>query len=172
MEIEFEITKHDILALVRWRQEFSPAFQKRFKRLRFGSLVGFGLFGIGSLMITQEIFSLVFFLMFALVSYMVYPAFNDWVIRRNVNLVYQNETKRATLGKRILRASADGLEQISPFGEIKIKWAAIDNIHVSPLYAFISVGQTPSIVIPKDKVKESFNEFVHVCREYQETASV
>ena len=73
-----------------------------------------------------------------------------------------------TLGKRVLQVTNEGIKEISTFGEMKIKWIVIDKISVTPIYCFVSINQLPSIVIPKDKVKENFDDFVQVCRKFQE----
>ncbi len=170
MEIEFDLTENDILALVRRRQEYSPVFRQRILRLRYGYLVGFSLLGIGSLLISQKFLPFAFFLL-AVVSFLLFPVFNDWRLKRSVSLAYQDKNKRATLEKRIMRATNEGLEEISRFGETKVKWMVIDNISVTPTHAFISIDQLPTIVIPKDKVKENFEEFVQACQKFQENSS-
>ena len=76
-----------------------------------------------------------------------------------------------TLGKRVLQVTNEGIKEISTFGEMKIKWIVIDKISVTPIYCFVSINQLPSIVIPKDKVKENFDDFVQVCRKFQEENS-
>lgn len=170
MEIEFELTVEDILVLVRRRQAYSPILRKKFRIRRYGYLLGFGLMGIGWLLNSQESLSFIFLLL-AVVSFLLYPAFNDWLLKRNILREYQNENKRATLSKRIMLATPESLEEISSFGEMKVKWMAIDDISITPTHAFISTDQLPSIVIPKDKVKEKFDEFVRACQKFQEDNS-
>ena len=171
MEIEFDLSERDILALVRRQQEYEPALRRRFTRLRYGYLIGFAILGIGSLLISQKSLWIVFLLL-AIASFALFPTYNDWRIKRNVTRAYQNEKMRATLDKRIMRATVEGLEEITRLGEIKIKWVAIDNISVTPNYAFITINQLPSIVIPKRKVKEKFDDFVQSCQSFLQEANL
>jgi hypothetical protein len=168
MEIEFDLSEADILALTRQRHKTIPALKKRFERLRFGYLLAFSLIGAG-LLLTGDKFLGVAFIILAAALFLAFPFYYDWRIASNVRLAYRDDKQRATLCKRVLPATGDGLEEISPFAESKVRWAVIDDITVTATHAFISIGQSPCMVIPKAKVPETFDLFIQTCRHYQQT---
>jgi hypothetical protein len=170
MEIEFDLSEADILALTRQRYETIPALKKRYTRLRFGYLLGFSLIGAG-LLLTGDKFLGVTFILLAAAIFLAFPFYYDWRIANNVRLAYRDDKQRATLCKRVLRATGDGLEEISPFAESKIRWAVIDDIIVTATHAFISIGQSPCMVIPKAKAPETFDLFIQTCRRYQQAGN-
>jgi hypothetical protein len=91
--------------------------------------------------------------------------FQMWRLREKVHQTYQQENYRATLGLRTLKATNEALEEISAFGEVKVKWDAIDGITETPTRCLISIQQFPAMIIPKNQVDpKTYEDFVQACR--------
>ena len=142
MEIEFALTEEDILVFTKHQLQYSPVFIRQQRVRRSGYLIGFTLLAMGTWLLEQPIFVPILFLSLAVILFLVYPRFQMWRLREKVHQTYQQENYRATLGLRTLRATDEGLEEISAFGEVKIKWEAVDGITDTPAHCLISIGVT------------------------------
>lgn len=172
MEIEYELTGSDILALAKHRLQHTPTLRRRLRMRRFGYAIGFILVALGTWLLRADIILPIIFLALAIISFLLFPTYYGWRLRRSVSQAYQDEKKRATLGIRTLRATSDGLEEESPYGEIRLKWDVVDEIAVTPAHTFISIGQVPSLIIPKDQVSpEAYEEFIRACHSCKENAA-
>jgi hypothetical protein len=173
MEIEYALTEKDVLALAQYRLQFMPTLRRRLWKRRWALAIGFTLVALGTWPLTPDFILPSAFLALAVISFLLYPTYNDWRLRRRVSEMYRGERIRATLGARTLRATSEGLEEESHLGETKIKWSAIDEIDVTPQRIFISVAQVPSIVISRGQVSAGdLEEFVQTCRNHLESVAV
>jgi len=173
MEIEYQLTEADIIALMEYRLQHIPRPQNPIWIRRLGYAVGFALLSIGSVMLTNNRVLPFIFLILAISTFLLYPAFFYWLMRRKVSAKYRDEQNRATLATRTLRATSEGLEEISSLGEIKIKWEAIEDLAVTPTYTIISIQQIPSMIIPKHGVSTGdYESFVNTCRQFLEGGAV
>jgi hypothetical protein len=152
MEIVFSLTEEDILALAKFRNEKVPLLQKRARRVRYGYLIGFAIMGVGLWLSTSDLIYLILFSLLSLVSFLFYPQYYSWRMQMRVREVYRDKKYRAALAPRTWRIGADGLEESSAVGEIKVKWDNIDQIFVTATGAFVSVMHMPEMVIPKERV--------------------
>ena len=166
MEIEYELREADILALMQYRLQQSRGKRNPVLVRRLAYLCGFALMAFGSRLLQQNIILVIGFLALAIISFLLYPAFYHWLIRRRVTNTYRDPKNSATLAARTLRVNGDGLEEKSLFGEVKVKWEVIDELALTPTHAFISIQSVPSIIVPKDRISmDHFQSFVNVCRE-------
>jgi hypothetical protein len=168
MELEFELTEEDIIALAEYQSKRSPAFIRQQQIRRFGYLIGFTILAIGMWLLTQQIILPAVSLGLAILLFLFYPQFQKWQLRRKVHQAYQQEKYQATLASRTLKATDEGLEEVSPFGEIKVKWDVVDEIQELPAHCLISIQQFPSVVIPKNRIDPKiYEEFVQICRKHR-----
>jgi hypothetical protein len=169
MEIEYRLSESDILAFMKFQIAQRKGWRNPVLFRQITYLVGFILLGLGAWLFSGEVVLLLAFLLLAILGFVFYPMFFDWALRRRVTITYDDPAKKASLASRVLRASPDGLEEISDLGEIKVKWEAVNGLVITPSHAFISVQGTSSIVIPIQYVdKGNYQEFVNVCREHVE----
>lgn len=169
MEIEYRLSESDILAFMKFQIARRKGWHNPIWSRQIVYLVGFILVGLGAWLFSGEVALLLAFLSLAVLCVIFYPVFFNWALRRRVTTVYQDPAKQASLASRILRASPEGLEEISDLGEIKVKWDAVNELVITPSHTFISVQGTSAIVIPIQYVdKENYHEFVNICREHIE----
>jgi len=167
MEIEYRLSESDIFAFMKFQIARRKGWHNPVLFRRVAYLVGFILLGLGAWLFSGEVMLLLAFLLLAILFFVFYPSFFDWALHRRLTTAYQDPTKQASLASRVLRASSEGLEEISDLGEIKVKWEAVNELVMTPSHVFISVQGTSSIVIPIQYVdKENYQEFVNVCREH------
>jgi len=167
MEIEYELNEADILALMQFRLQQTRGKRNPVFVRRFLYLIGFGLLGLGTWGLLGDSFLPIAFLALAIISFIFYPVFFNWLIRRKVFATYRDPNKRVTLATRVLRVNDVGLEERSSLGESNIKWEVITAITETAAYAFISVLNNPMIIVPKERISnDDFQSFVNTCREH------
>lgn len=173
MEIEYALTENDVLALAQYRLQHMPTLRRRLRMRRWALVIGFTLVALSMWPLTLDFILPFTFVILAVISFLFYPIYNDWRLRKGVSEMYRGEKIRATLGARTLRATSEGLEEESSLGEAKVKWSGIDEIDVTPQHIFISVAEVPSIVISRDQVSAGDVEnFIQTCRNHLEGAAV
>ncbi len=167
MEIKYDLSENDILALMQYRLRFRRGKQNPILVRRVAYLVGFTAMALGSWLLMHQATLLIVFLMLAIASFLLYLPFSSWLARRRVTSIYRDPQKRATLASRILRADSEGLEEISGAGEAKLKWEVVTDIAVTSTHAFVSVLNDPTIIIPKESLGlHDFQSFVDFCCEH------
>ncbi len=122
MQIEYELSETDILALMKFRIHQSRGMRNPVMRRRIGYFVGFAMIGVGMWPFFRQPVLPAIFLLWAMVSFLFYPILFTWLLQRRVATEYRDPKKRATLASRIVCINDDGLQEISHFGETKIKW--------------------------------------------------
>ena len=173
MEIEYELTETDILALMQYRLQQKRGLHNPVLLRRFAYLISFALMALGIWLLLHNAIVPIIFLILGIVSFIFYPNYFDWLVRRKVSITYQNPKARTTLASRMLRATVDGLEEKASMVETRVKWEIVDNLATTPLHIFISIQGVPSMVIPVDRVGHDVcQEFVRTCCRYiKEVAS-
>ena len=143
MEIEFTLTEADILALMQYRLQRLPNLKNPVFVRRFTYMGGFMGLAVGSLILFDNIVLAIVFIVLAISSFLLYPAYYNSLLRRKVTATYRDEKTRATLASRFLRATDEGLEEKSDLGEIKLKWELVDAIeHDVDLYLYHNPGNS------------------------------
>jgi len=166
MEIEYELREADIIAFTQYRLRHGHGKRNPVLVRRLAYLGGFTIMAFGSWLLLHDIILLISFLALAIISFVLYPTYFDWLIRRKVTNTYRDPKNSATLAPRILSANSEGLVEKSGMGEIKVKWEVIDDLELTPTHAFISIQNVPSIVVPKDRISSGdFQSFVNACHE-------
>ncbi len=171
IEIEYELSEDDLLDLARSRAERSPAVRRRLNVQRAGYLIGFLLLGVGSFLAFASLALLVVFGSLGIIFFLGYP----FVYRRMLERGIRRAVARAvavpfTRSKRSLRATPDGLEQITEGAQTKLAWKLVDGIEVTATRAVLSIsGGNSPLLIPKQQVgEEQFNAFVEFVRQRME----
>ena len=173
MEIKYALNEADILALSRHRLQNMPTLHRRMQIRHFGYPIGFTLMAFGLWLLYRDSILLIILLGSAIISFLFFPIYYDWRLRRSVSQKYQDAKVRATLAERTLRATNEGLEEISDLGESKSNWNTIDGVTITPTYTFMSaIGVGYSLVIPRNQVRVgNYDEFVNACRDYIQKSS-
>ncbi|MAT41391.1 MAG: hypothetical protein CL609_03545 [Anaerolineaceae bacterium] len=170
MEVEYELSEADILALMQFRLKQRRGLRNPIIFRRLAYLVGFSLSAFGTWLVTNQVFLLVIFLVLAVSSFLFYPSLFNFLIKRKIQITYRDPVKKASLATRILRANNEGIEEISSMGGTKLKWDVITDLAVTPTHAFIYVQNIPTIIVPKARIgNDDFKRFMEVCRENKRT---
>jgi hypothetical protein len=166
MEIAYTLNESDILALTKYRMQHVPSVRHRLRLRRFGYLIGFTLLAFGVWFLGYGTILGAMFLAFAVTLFLFYPVYLEWTVRRSIHKTYQDAKMQASLAMRTLRVTSEYLEEISSFGEARIKWNVIDNITSTPTHTFVTVvSEPPSLIIPRERISAgNYDEFIVACR--------
>lgn len=171
MEIVYDLTVADIIALAKYRTENSSIWQRRIRIARYSYLVGFLILALGARLYGNNLVLCLVFVLMAVLFFSLYPAYRSWQIQKTTRQAYRDEAKRKTLASRILRTSAEGLEEESSFGSILVRWSSVDQIAQTSTHTFLSFEKVPSLVIPKDRIQQgSYQEFVQSMQDWKSRA--
>ena len=171
MEIEYTLTESDVLALAKFRIQHVPRLRRGQWVRHLGYSVGLALIGLGLLALREFLLSAICLLL-ALLWVPFFPRYRDWVLRRRIHKMYQNEKLHATLESTTMRITDEGLVEESPLGESRLKWHAIDDITRTPTHIFVTVAGIPSVVVPSDRVIAGDHErFFDECMNRVQSAS-
>lgn len=169
MEIEYQLTEEDIIALTLYRLQKVPKRQNPILVRRIAYAISFAFVAIGSWALFSNAILSFNFLVTGVLAYFIYPFFFNWALRRRVKTAYRNEKMRETLAPRILSASSEGIEERTSLGQIRIKWEAVDNIGIMPTFTVLSIQGVPSIIIPENRIiSGDYISFVEACRQFSQ----
>ena len=167
MEIQYSLTEADIFELMQYRIRLAPIHKNPIMINRIVYLIAFVFLAFGSILIAKDSTLLFTFMILAIILFFFYPTFFNWNLKKKVAATYRDEKMRASLATRSLFVFDDGLLEKSGLGEIKIKWASITKLDVTPAYSCISIQGIPSMMIPKDRVSlGDYESFMAECRKY------
>jgi hypothetical protein len=172
VEIEYDLGEADLLALTLFRLQRADGRSGLLFRRRLAYLLGFSVLAIGSwLTLHQPLLPVVFMILGAGFS-IFYSQWLQWTIRRRVSSIHKDPRNSSAFAVRTLRAGDECLEEISPLGETKIKWPAIDDLTETPAHAFISANGVPSFIVPRDRLsKGDYVAFLRLCRVHIQSAA-
>jgi hypothetical protein len=170
MEISYSLTETDIIALSHYRLQVNTALRRRSQMRRWLYLLGFALIAAAGYALNRDRTVLLVALTLGVLFFAFYPQYFHWLIKRSVASAYKDETARRALENRTLRASADGLLQITKGGETKVGWDEIDDLGLTSTHAFISISERTSwFVIPIHRLTSGdFDEMVSQIRTHLE----
>lgn len=167
MEIEYELTEADVVALTRCQLQRTPRRRNPIVVRRLAYLSGFTLMAVGLHLLMHNAVATVSLLILAILAFLFYPVYFDWLIRRRVSRTYRDPQRRAGLASRTLRATGEGLEEASGVGAVSLKWPAISELVETPTHAIIFVQGLAALVVPKARVRVGdYAAFVSACRAY------
>jgi len=167
MEIVYSLVEEDMFALAKCRLSYMPALRRTQERLRMGYTLGLSVFALAAWALLPEKIIAFALAGLAVLAFSIFPSYQETRLRRIVNNAYQDEEKRKRLSKTSLIASADGLQEKSEIGETLFLWDKLDIVIVTPTHAFISVGRSFTIVIPKERMSlGDYDEFIQAMNGY------
>jgi hypothetical protein len=168
MEIEYSLDESDLIALANYQAENSPIVRKRLKVKRIGYLIGFSFLAAGTYITSFPAVIPVSFAVLGILGFILYPLYAKWSTHRNIPRLVRSRMRPSSIGIHKLKATTDGLEQISDAGTSKVKWNIVDNVIENSDHTFISIEENLAIIIPRFKIKKSsYEEFMNVFRHYQ-----
>lgn len=166
MEIEYVLTEDDLLAFNLYRLLLKRGRHDPILIRRFAYLAGFSFIALGTWLLGSQAIIPITFLSMAFLSFILYPIYFNWSVRRKVSATYRDPNNSAMFAPHLLRATSEGLEEKSGVGEMKVKWEVVDGITITTTHVFISIQNTPSVVIPKDHISRGdFQSFLKICQE-------
>jgi hypothetical protein len=167
MEIEFDLTEPDILALMHYQLRRVPRARHPMQVRRFSYVVGFALLALGFWLTMQNAILPAVFLALAVVALLFYPAIFEWLLRRQVALAFKDPHKRVTFGTRTMRTSSEGIVELSELGMMAIRWPAITDLTATATHAFLTVQARAAMVIPAARVRRGdYARFLEACRSF------
>lgn len=171
MELEYTPTEKDLIALARHQIAVSPTVQQRLRRLHLGYVIGFSLLAVGVyFVLPNEMLSLAF-AAFASLALFAYPYFSRWRLQRSLPSLVRRKATPASYITRRLRATPEGLEQITSETRSMIAWRMVDAVFETAKYTFLSIDGTYTVVVPRDRVSEAdYTGFMDALREYRVAA--
>ncbi len=168
MEIEYSLDEFDLIALADYQAKNSPVLRKRFRARRLAYLVAFSFLAVGSYFLSMPVTIPISFAALGVLFFILYPLYTKWSIQRNIPRIVRDQMRPSSLGQRKLKATTEGLEQISEAGQARVKWNVVDNVIENPGHTFISIEKNLAIIVPRSKIeKSSYEEFMNTFRLYQ-----
>lgn len=159
MEIEYKFDIND------W-MEFQKNYMKNSKQFKRSKLfitlsVPFT-FGILTLLdLLKGKFNLVLFVLLALISFfwiLLYPKRVDKNTFNKAKKVIEDGDNSGIIGQHKLIINDEGILQIKPDSEQKIKWRGIKKVEDLENYYFLYTSSISAIIIPKNKISNSIEE--------------
>jgi len=173
MEIEFALDKTDLITLSRFQADRSPKLHNRLRKRRIAYVVGFLLLALGTYLLSSQTILPLAFAALAAISALLFPVYSRWLVQRRIRQIVQERATPASVAKRKLRATSEGLEEFTEQAEGKIKWSLIDGIEATQTHAFISVDGLYSLMIPRERVSAGdYDKFVQTVRSHIESNAI
>ncbi len=172
MEIEYSLSETDLIALAEYQAGNSPVVHQRLKSRRFAYLIGFFVMALAAYLISMPTIFAISFAALGVLCFALYPTYSKWSMRKNIPRIVHGRMRPSSIGKRRLRVTSDGLEQISDAGESGAKWGVIDNIIENGAHAFVSIEGDLAVIIPRFRIdRGSYETFVMALRQHLEVPS-
>jgi hypothetical protein len=168
MEIEYSLDESDLIALANYQVENSLVVRKRFKARRLAYLIGFSFLAAGAYFLSMPSIIPISFAASGTLWFILYPLYAKWYAQKNISRIVRSQMRPSSIGKHKLKATAEGLEQISEAGESKVKWNVVDNIIENSEHTYISIELNLAIIVPRFKIENSdYEKFMNTFRLYQ-----
>jgi len=152
VEIEFDLTQADILALMHFRLRQRRGFRNPVLVRRLLYTGSFFLLALGFWLMFRNSLLAWFFLLLAIISLVLYPMFFKYLIRRKVAATYNDPKNAVLLAPRTLNATNQGLQEKSNLGEMTVNWEAVEHLTSTTTHVFITIQNIPTTVIPRKRV--------------------
>ena len=161
MELEYELNREDLIALnhhVLTRTQYGRR-QKQYMIRNFRMLLPLGAAAI-TLLVTNNLIILAgIFASVGIVTWFTTPLLISWHISRLLRHMTKG-TDESSSGLYTLTLHDDGLHQRSEKGTMTINWDSVERLEESAAHAFIFVGPTQALLIPKRIGTDHVNAFV------------
>jgi hypothetical protein len=161
MHITFDVIPDDLLAFTAHHYEYSPAMRRS---LRGMQIAGAAVILLSSLVLARTENSathIVVGAVAAVVWIIGYPSYRRWSLMRYATRMFGEGSNNAVLGTHRLDLRDEGIACSSPNSESVVKWPAVERVVATDEYAFLYMGATQAMVIPRARVTEgNFDAFV------------
>ncbi len=152
MEIEYNLTEADLIALARYQVEHSPTAKRRFGRRRYAYAAGFLMLALGDYVLYHDVITSIGFALLAVLVFALFPIYLRWLLNRSVPRLVRERLTPSAVGPRTLRLTAEGLEQIVADGASQVGWQKVDGVAETLDYVFVAIEGTFSVIIPKSQL--------------------
>lgn len=173
MNASFEITRHDLAALIEFHQGTSPVARKQKLGCFAIALAGLLMLPVGIVLTSApprlqtaiNIWPLflgpILFALFAM-PYM------RWQTRQMSNRLLREGKNSRFYGHCELTIDSDGLTETRPSGVTTRKWSAVERVAVTPQHLFIFTSGTEAYVVPRlaFQTEAEFTTFVERITEH------
>jgi len=156
ISISFSLAKDDVLALA--CHYYSTSATLRRSRLSSQVAVPLLLALIGLLMVVkgdQLRPSGVGLLICAGAAVAGIPIWHRWTLRKTAERMISEPSYQKVFGSYTLVLNEDGIASISPTGEAKYAWEAVDRVFLTPDYLFIMLAGAQGFSIPRSQIPDS-----------------
>lgn len=172
MELEYNLQEEDLLALGYHQLATSPAVHRRLRKLRVGGALAFSLLAVLAYFTVPYGGLVIGCAVVATASLIAYPSFFWWKLRRDLPAMVRRQATPSSFSARKLRASAEGLEEITENARLQFGWAQVDAVYETPSHTLISAGGKYSVVIPRERVSSAaYSAFIEAVRKYRVAAA-
>lgn len=167
MDIEFALSRDDLITLAHYQMQHSSHVQRTAVKLRWGYAVGFLLLALGMFLLFPDSFLGIGFGLLAVLLAIFYPFIHRQRIKRHVEQTVDRKSRPESFAKRKVRVTAEGIEEVSDNATSKMKWSLVDWIDITPDNTFISIGNQNAVIIPRQSVTEgNYDQFITSLRAF------
>ncbi|MGB2962955.1 MAG: YcxB family protein [Anaerolineales bacterium] len=166
MQIIYSLVEDDLIKLAEFQLEKSGRLRKQAYSRRILYPVGFGLLGLGALLLTDDLVLPIMFGLSALISFFFVPIFYTWLTRRRLPQFVRSKMSSSSIGIRTVSISEKCLQQ--RVGELysEVPWTIVHDIAETPDNVFVEIDGIFTLVIPKREVDgDVLNLFVEALRD-------
>lgn len=152
MKIEYQITKQDFLAF----QLFFTSQSKQVKKIKLRSTIMlFAFFFIAAIFcyIRVNLFSTVYFLVFAILSIFIFPPLYKRKLKKDLIKFCEENYKNIGDEKTFLEFENESIYSKSKMGESRLNVSEIEKIDETELYFFIKLSNALTLIIPKSEIE-------------------
>ena len=128
--------------------------------------MGFGLFALGILLITDDLVIPITFDSMAMLSYFFVATLYTQLAQYRLRQIVKSKMGSTSIGDRSVIANEKGLQLIA--GELysEVPWSIVQDVVETPSHVFVAIDNTYSLVIPKKEVEgDALNQFVAMLRQ-------
>ncbi len=176
MEVDFELTMADLLALTECQAVHSPTIQRQRRHLRLLVPVVLVMIGLLLWLISRDatigLCAGVLFAVLGLILFLRYPAMIRSRIRWLVRRMYMEEHNAALFRRRRLSITPETITEATEVHVSTWKWTAIERVVTDRQRAFFFVSSAAAFVLPRTAfaTDEAFEEFLATAQRYRSEA--
>lgn len=154
--IEYNLSKPDVVAATCNYYSGSPWMKKRVRAVHYGVTIVFaGLASLAFVLIPDKPGLGIYFLAFAILMGVGYPAWYRRAIRRNAERLFAESRCEKFFGKQSLTLSEDGIAATSPIHENRMKWIGVHRVDLTKDYLFVYLANIGAYAISRSQVVDS-----------------
>ena len=150
MRIEFENTLEDKIAFLQHIYKTSPSMKRRRLMLIYlFPILWFIILVLPSISSKEIYVEIIIWFVISIVWMIFIPYLYKRGLIRNARKLYSEGENKGAIGKHIIEVNPEYIEDITDFGEYKIKWNAINKVETDNSHIYIFISSVAAHVIPK-----------------------